>query len=134
MEQKIPFLGQGWSFPPEFNPGAHGVKMLSDEEDIRSSLEILLGTSVGERIMRPTYGCNLKDYLFESLDAGLRAYLEDMIESAILYHEARISLDGVSLTAHPEEGRVDIRLDYTILTTNSRYNHVYPFYIREGEK
>ncbi len=134
MDRKIPFLGRGWSFPPEFNLAGHTVKMLSDEEDIRSSLEILLSTSIGERIMQPTYGCNLEEWLFEPLDEGFSAYIEDMIQTAILYHEARIRLNGVKLTTTPEEGRVDIDLDYTIRTTNSRYNYVYPFYIREGAK
>ena len=48
------FLGTGWSFPPEFNPYG-SVKKVSDEEDIRESLVILLSTSPGERIMQPTY-------------------------------------------------------------------------------
>jgi len=106
--------------------------MIAGEEDIRSSLEILLSTGVGERVMQPTYGADLKNLLFEPLDTGLRAYIEDLIKTAILYHEPRIRLDKVTLTAKPNEGRIDISLDYTIRSTNSRYNFVYPFYQREG--
>lgn len=132
MATDIPFLGQGWGFPPEFNRSSHSVKMIAGEEDIRSSLEILLGTSIGERIMQPTYGADLKKLLFEPLDTGLKAYIEDLITTAILYHEARIRLNRVKLTAKPNEGRIDISLDYTIRSTNSRYNFVYPFYLSEG--
>jgi phage baseplate assembly protein W len=132
MADNIPFLGQGWAFPPEFTRGDHSVKMIADEEDIRSSLEILFCTGIGERIMQPTYGCDLKKLLFEPLDTGLKAYVEDLITTAILYHEPRIRLDDVTLTAMPNEGRIDIVLDYTIRTSNSRYNFVYPFYLREG--
>jgi phage baseplate assembly protein W len=132
MATDIPFLGQGWGFPPEFTRSSHSVKMIAGEDDIRSSLEILLSTSIGERIMQPTYGADLKKLLFEPLDTGLRAYIEDLITTAILYHEARIRLDRVTLTAKPNEGRIDISLDYTIRSTNSRYNTVYPFYLREG--
>lgn len=108
------------------------MKMIAAEEDIRSSLEILLSTSIGERIMQPTYGCDLKKLLFEPLDTALKAYIEDMIKTAILYHEARIQLNGVTLTTVPLEGRIDIELDYTIRSTNSRYNFVFPFYKLEG--
>ena len=132
MAVNIPFLGQGWGFPPEFTRSGHSVKMTADEADIRSSLEILLSTSIGERIMQPTYGCDLKKLLFEPLDTALKAYIEDLIKTAILYHEARIRLDNVTLTTVPNEGRIDICLDYTIRTTNSRYNFVYPFYLQEG--
>jgi phage baseplate assembly protein W len=132
MEQKISFLGTGWAFPPEFIQNKNSVKMIADEEDVRSSLEILFSTAVGERIMQPTYGCDLKKLLFEPLDRALKAYIEDLLKTAILYHEPRIQLDDVDLITVPEEGRIDIHLAYTIRTTNSRYNFVFPFYKREG--
>jgi len=132
MSEQIPFLGRGWGFPPEFSKSTSSVKMIADEEDVRSSLEVLLCTSIGERIMQPTYGCDLKKLLFEPLDTALQAYIRDLIKTAILYHEPRIRLDDVTLTTVPDEGRLDIRLDYTIRTTNSRYNFVYPFYLQEG--
>ena len=47
------FLGTGWSFPPKFNKKSKRVEMISDVKDIKSSLEILLSTRLGERIMVP---------------------------------------------------------------------------------
>jgi hypothetical protein len=132
MSSKYPFLGTGWSFPPEFDKQTSTVKMLSDEDDINSSLQILFSTSVGERIMNPKYGANLKNLLFDPIDTSLKAYLKDLIKTAILYFEARIKLDNITIEAQPEEGMLLITLDYTIRSTNSRYNFVYPFYINEG--
>jgi len=132
MDQKHSFLGTGWSFPPEFIQNKNSVKMIADEEDVRSSLEILFSTAVGERIMQPTYGCDLKKLLFEPLDTALKAYIADLLKTAILYHEPRIQLDDVELVAVPEQGRIDIYLDYTVRATNSRYNFVFPYYKREG--
>lgn len=129
---KYLFLGRGWSFPPEFNKNRATVEMLSDEEDINSSLEILFSTTIGERIMQPKYGTNLKNLLFAPIDTSLRAYIKDLIETAILYFEARIKLDDIILEAKQEEGILLITLEYTIRSTNSRYNFVYPFYINEG--
>ena len=106
--------------------------MLSGEDDIRSSLEILLSTSVGERVMQPRYGCNLHRLLFEPLDATLQAYMKDLIKTAILYFEPRIILDAVTLVPHEEEGRIDIEVSYIIAATNTRSNVVYPFYLDEG--
>ncbi len=126
------FLGTGWGFPPNFSHGSGGVAMTSEEEDIRASLAILLSTRVGERVMQPKYGCNLDRLLFEPLDSGLRAYMKDLIRTAILYFEPRIILDDVTLELEQNEGRVDIELDYTVAATNARYNYVYPFYLEEG--
>lgn len=132
MPEKYPFLGKGWSFPPEFNKDEQSVKMLSDEDDINSSLNILFSTSIGERIMLPKYGANLKDYLFDPVDTSMKAYIKDLIKTAILYFEPRIELNDITLTAMNDEGMIEIILDYTVRTTNSRYNFVYPFYLNEG--
>ncbi len=106
--------------------------MVSDEEDIAQSLGILLNTQLGERVMRPDYGADLKSQLFEPMNASLVTYIGDVVETAIIYFEPRIKLDDVSLTPHQEEGRLDISLEYTVRSTNTRFNFVFPFYIREG--
>jgi uncharacterized protein len=133
MESERAFLGRGWSFPPQFDRLAKGVAMLQDERDIESSLEILLSTRLGERVMQPTYGCNLDDVVFESMNLTLVTWLKDLIKNAILYHEARIDLEKLDIdTERQHEGVLLIVLHYRVRTTNSRYNYVYPYYIKEG--
>ncbi len=129
------FLGTGWSFPPTFEKtkGTRRVAMTSNREDIERSLEILLGTRKGERVMRPDYGCNLDEMVFESFNLSLKTYLADMVETAILYYEPRI--EPLEITVDDSlihEGQVLIEIDYMIRSTNSRYNMVYPFYLEEG--
>jgi len=127
------FLGTGWSFPPQFDSEGGSVEMLSDGEDIRSSLEILLSTRPGERVMLPSYGCNLDELLFEPLTTTMKTYMKDLIQTAILYHEPRIVVDKIELVDTGEmEGRILINIAYTIRSTNSRFNYVFPFYIQEG--
>lgn len=127
------FLGRGWSFPPSFNLGNARVDMLEEENDIKSSLEILLGTMQGERVMLPQYGCNMDELLFESLNIRMKTLMADKIESAVLYHEARIQLEKVQLNESLEwDGIVMIEIIYRVKTTNSRFNFVYPYYKREG--
>ena len=131
--ENIAFLGTGWGFPPSFSRTEEGPELVSGAEDIRQSLEILLSTPQGERITRPDYGCNLTQLLYEPLTIGLTTYIKDLIRTAILYHEPRIRLERVDIAVNPErEGIIDISIDYTIKTTNTRTNYVYPFYIKEG--
>lgn len=129
---EVPFLGTGWSFPPTFDKKGRTVEMLSDEADIKSCLGILLSTSIGERIMQPKYGCDLKRFLFEPLNTTLKAYIKDLVKKAILYFEPRIKLEEISLTTDDNEGILLITVDYTIITTNTRNNLVFPYYLEEG--
>ena len=135
MEANKAFLGRGWSFPPEFNKSTKEVKMLELEADIKSSLDILLSTHLGERIMLPDYGCNLDDLVFESLNLTVKTYVIELIKTAILYYEPRIDVGKIEIDSTNEiEGVLLIKIDYTIRTTNSRRNMVYPFYKQEGNE
>jgi phage baseplate assembly protein W len=128
------YLGRGWSFPPAFAAGAvPQVAMLEEEADVASSLEILLSTTPGERVMQPLYGCNLSELLFESLDTRLMTLMADKVQAAILYYEPRVTLESVKLDDSLElEGIVLIEVVYRVKTTNSRFNFVFPYYRREG--
>ena len=133
MEQNLQFIGRGWSFPPKFNRDSGTVEMLEQEADIASSLEVLLQTARGERVMLPQYGCNLDELIFESLDTRMKTLMTDKIESAILYHEPRIELEKVNLDESRElEGLILIEIIYRVKITNSRFNFVFPFYKLEG--
>ncbi|WP_394216236.1 GPW/gp25 family protein [Brachybacterium vulturis] len=130
-----PFLGRGWSFPPEFTRALPGVRMLEQEEDIVSSLHVLLTTVPGERIMLPDYGCSLDPLMFETLDTRTRTLVADTIRAAILLFEPRIDLEEVRIDESPQdiqEGRVRIAVVFRVRATNSRRNVVFPFYRDEA--
>jgi uncharacterized protein len=132
------FLGTGWSFPPAFNREAGSVELVSNEEDIRQSLNILLSTTLGERVMQPRYGCDLTNYVFESLNSSVIGYLKDRVKNAILYYEPRIVAEKIEVTAAESfdliEGKFTISIDYSIPGTNSRFNYVYDYYKNEALK
>jgi len=133
MKHKKTFLGIGWKFPPTFNKKAGSVVLVSEEEDIKESLTILLSTKKGERVMLPEYGCDLHHMVFESIDNNLISEMSGIIENAILYFEPRIILHQVDIqTVRQFDGILDINIDYTIRKVNKRSNMVYPFYIIEG--
>jgi phage baseplate assembly protein W len=138
MTNEDSFLGTGWSFPPAFDRESGSVEMVQEEEDIRQSLEILLSTSIGERVMQPLYGCNLRDYQFEPVSNTFIGFLVDLVERAILFFEPRILVENISITEPGDiqvfEGKLLISIDYVIAGTNSRYNYVYDFYLREADR
>lgn len=127
------FLGTGWSFPPSFDKGTKTAEMVSDEDDIRQSLLIILSTKKGERIINPDFGCGINELVFEEIDTAIRQQIIDLVTMAILYYEPRINLLEVNVALDEQlDGRININLDYVIKTVNKRSNMVYPFYFLEG--
>jgi phage baseplate assembly protein W len=133
MKHKKTFLGIGWKFPPTFDKRIKSVEMVSEEEDIRQSLYILLSTKQGERIINPDYGSDVQSMVFEPIGSNTSTYLKESIRRAVLHYEPRITLENVSVDEDGEEdGLLLVNLDYTVRKTNSRTNMVYPYYILEG--
>ncbi len=127
------FLGKGWSFPPAFLPSGQGVVMTEKVEDIQRSLQILLSTRTGERVMQPKYGCNMDEMIFESLSTATKTIIKDKIRTAILYFEPRIDVTAISMnTTNELQGEILIEIEYVVRATNSRFNFVFPYYVNEG--
>jgi phage baseplate assembly protein W len=126
------FLGTGWNFPPSFRREWYGVEMLSGEDDIRSSIGIILSTIPGERVMLPNFGCNLQPYVFDTMNPANTTLIEKIVHDALVFHEPRIIVGDITTTADQELGVLNIDIQYTVIATNTRYNYVYPFYINEA--
>ncbi|MDO6436866.1 GPW/gp25 family protein [Cyclobacterium sp. 1_MG-2023] len=133
MEDDLDFLGKGWSFPPVFEKDSASVKMSTGLIDIQESLWILLSTRLGERVMQPKYGCQLEELQFENLNRTTITYISELIRTAILYHEPRIEVEKIEILEEElVSGKVLIKLNYLVRSTNSRMNMVYPYYLNEG--
>ncbi|MDE2387604.1 MAG: GPW/gp25 family protein [Betaproteobacteria bacterium] len=129
------FLGTGWGFPPEFNKQGLARKVAA-EEDIHESLFILLSTNPGERVMQPTYGCGLKNQIFEEISETAVTVMVDLVRRSILFFEPRVIVESIRVDSDNQEdilnGLIKIDVTYIVRATNNRHNIVYPFYFTEG--
>lgn len=126
------FIGKGWSFPPIFNKTIKGVEQREGNDDIIESLNILLTTLPGERIYDSSFGCDLTPLLFEPFTNTLKTSLSERIKNAIILFEARIVLENISFNLSIKESIIYITINYLIKSHNSRYNMVFPYYLKEG--
>lgn len=129
------FLGVGWSFPVSFTKGGSKLVTSCRDENIRQSLEILLSTEVFERIIKPYFGCGLRQLMYRSFSSNLSSHIKDKITNAVLIFEPRVTLICVEVAKDPnEDSLLLINLEYIVRSTNARSNLVYPFYLKEAGK
>ncbi len=127
------FLGKGWSFPVRTPDDGGEIVMSRDEEKIRQSVEIILGTSPGERLMRPEFGCGIHDYVFAPNNVRTAGLLRFHVEEALNRWEPRIDLEEVTVAPDDNDPAViRIGISYKVKSTDSRFNMVYPFYLERG--
>ncbi len=127
-----PFLGSGVAFPIELDNG--DIKHAEDEESIRQSILIILGTAQGERVMRPDFGCGIYDLVFEITTASTAGKISQAVREALLKFEPRIDVIDIQVKAKSdEEGeKIFISIDYEVRATNNAFNLVYPFYLERS--
>ncbi len=125
-------LGRGWKFP--VSPDRNLEISISEFEDnIRESILIILGTKKGERLMRPDFGCDINDFVFESISSLTLGNIEVSITEALTKFEPRIELIDINISIDKiNEGFLGINITYRVISTNNKFNLVYPFYIQEG--
>jgi uncharacterized protein len=122
-------IGVGPRFP--VRPGPTGaMAMVGGEQLIRQSIEAILDTEPGERVMRPDFGCGLRRYLMEPNTAATRSGMQRDIDNALSTWEPRIQLTNVAVTPGEEPSLVWIEVSYLRLADRREDNLVYPFYLR----
>ena len=129
------FLGRGWSFPPVFHSEGAQVAMVSGDEDVRQALQILMQTVKFSRLMHPEFYCDLEEFLFSNINSQTEAKIRSCIVKAILINEHRVNvtMDDIQISQRPQSpSELDITVNYTVRSTNSRGNIVFPFYPQEG--
>lgn len=126
------FLGRGWAFPIGVDAGG-GIACVEGPDAIEQAVAIILGTSPGERVMRPELGCGIWELVMEPNTAQLHGRVQVRVREALMRWEPRIDVLNVRVDAPSEQKNVLlIRIDYRIRSNNAAYNLVYPFFLQEG--
>lgn len=103
---------RGWQFPPRFEKESGTVCMTDGFNDIAESLSILLSTQPGEHWLDKHYGCDLRQYLFETRDDGILGEIQTQVSSAIARFEPRVKVDRIDASVG-DKGAVVIAIDVT---------------------
>jgi len=127
------FLGSGVTFPFKLDDFGN-ISFSYYEKSLSESIDIILRTSKGERVMRPDFGCEINDMVFAPNNSNTRSLICHYIEEALIRWEPRIVLEKVeAFPSSDNEARIDIVINYKVRSINSAFNKVYPFYLERGE-
>ena len=117
-------------FPVSINLNG-GVSSSQLEENVRQCIFIILGTAPGERLRRPSFGCQIHDLMFAPNNQLTAARAEIYCEEAIYKFEPRVSKVACKALRNSDEpNRLDIRIEYVIAGKNDKRNLVFPFYLK----
>ena len=122
-------VGSGWAYPPQIDPQG-GLALTNDRNELVQAIYIILGTSPGQRVMRPTFGCRLHELVFMPNNSYTAGQARRYVEEALGMWEPRVNVLSVEVRADPEDhSRMLIEIEYQAKATHDRRSLVYPFYL-----
>lgn len=108
-------VGVGWAWPVEID-GTNLTLSKNSAEDIKKNLSLLFNTQPGERLMRPDFGCDLNQFMFENYSEGLISEIASTIKVSISRYEPRVAIDAIDIVVKTRIPiTLDIHLNYHIL-------------------
>jgi hypothetical protein len=125
------FYGQGVSFPVTLNVSG-GILLSSGLTNIQQSILIILGTQYGERVMRPTFGCNLKSLVFAPNNQQTAALARQYVLDGLQQWEPRITVQSVTVTNQVEDPALLIEILYVVKSSLALQAMIYPFYLEQS--
>jgi len=82
------------------------------KDQIKSNLVNLLLTDVGERVMNPEFGCNLKKFLFEGITESNSELLANNLANSIAIFIPEITVTNITVAPNPDYNLIDLSVDY----------------------
>jgi uncharacterized protein len=116
-------FGCGVAFPPHLDATGQWATSVG-AQNISESIQILLLTRLGERLMYPTYGSSLPTFLFAPNNPATRKSIEEEITRALQLWEPRINIDSVSVVVDPSNAQAAIATIQYRLVANQLPNLV----------
>jgi len=122
-------VGSGWTFPPRIDAQG-GLALTNEFNELDQAILIILSTSPGQRVMRPTFGCRLAELVFAPNDSQTAAQARRFVEEALGMWEPRIRVVTINVGPDPEAAnRLIIEIQYQVKATHDRRSLVHPFYL-----
>ena len=95
------------------------ISTFTTKDQIKSNLINLLLTNKGERVMNPTFGCDIKKQLFQNITTELQQKIIDIIVEAVSIFMPEIQVGLIEVTPNTDYNQISITIYYKIIISNT---------------
>lgn len=134
MDDDKRFLGKGMAFPPKINMSTGRFETSDENKSVKESVYIILMTQKTERWIRPNFGSEIMSYTFLDINETMVNVIKREIIACIKENEPRVSDVEIHLDAVSKPGYLIFDIEYTVASTNTRDNLVFPFYLNQSDE
>lgn len=99
------------------------VKRVINEQAVRSSLDNILRTSRGERVMLPSFGVGIEDVLFDQVSQSTASEIASRIKENINTWDDRVVINAVDFNLQPDSNAMGISLSFSIAGYSNMFQY-----------
>lgn len=99
----------------DMHPVTKDISVLLNETAIKRSIRNIIQTVPNERFFNLSFGSDVKPTLFEFIDFGTAALLQEYIKVAISNYEPRVEDTQVDVKPEPDNNAFEINVYFTIV-------------------
>ncbi|MEZ5863395.1 MAG: GPW/gp25 family protein [Geminicoccaceae bacterium] len=111
--------GAVWLDHPYHVDATGRTAVVAEDGRIRDMIEQILFTSPGERVMRPDFGCGLKQLVFMPASDALAASTQQLVQGSLMrWLEGVIAVEAV--TCEIGDGSIEVTVVWRKLDTGER--------------
>ena len=96
------------------------LKLSYDEDAIYNSIKNIFNTKKGQKILSPTFGLDLEQYLFDNITKENGKVIGQTILEELAIYETRIIVDSVNVVARPKFNEYKISISIIIPSLNNK--------------
>ncbi len=128
------FIGRGISFPLR-TTASGALATVGDDQELREAMRLILGTAMGERPMRPEFGCGIHDLIFAPANSTTAGLAADEVRRSLNRWEPRVDVEDVTISYDEQNtALMYVGITYTVKGGNDPRNLVFPFYTIPSEE
>lgn len=120
------YIGRGITLPIKLVNGS--VPLDTGVELIKASIRTILSWPYGTRFFLPEFGSRLDELIEEPNDDVLFSLIETFVQDAIEKWEPRIELKLPVNVSRDDYGKVQVQLEFNIISSQKIDSMVFPFY------
>jgi len=89
---------------------------VTDIDLLKSSIQMILGTRIGERVMNPEFGSRLYEIpLSEQVDEVTEVLIQEYVIDAVNRWEPRVSVEAVDMQSSPDDHEIQVKCIFRII-------------------
>jgi len=90
------------------------VKLVNNVDSVITSMDNIMSTYLGERVMLPEFASRMRSLMFEPINEDTMGFLANEVKRVVEAWDDRVKIMAISTTADPDRSIVSLDIEFAV--------------------